>query len=60
MLSTVPEHGDSLVPSGKINRNKEEMQQPECVFAYNVSKKRGRYLRSNDISYSIANKLQMV
>ena len=39
MLSTVPEHGDSLVPSGKINRNKEEMQKPECVLAYNVTKK---------------------
>lgn len=38
-ISTLPEHNDQLVPSGKKNRNKEEVFKPESVMAYNKSKK---------------------
>ncbi|KAF2353273.1 PiggyBac transposable element-derived protein [Trinorchestia longiramus] len=39
MISTVPEHDGSLVPSGKTNRNGEELKKPQCVLDYNNAKK---------------------
>lgn len=39
MISTVPEHGDALMPCGKTNREGEEILKPECVLAYNKAKK---------------------
>ncbi|KAK8376085.1 hypothetical protein O3P69_008660 [Scylla paramamosain] len=38
-ISTLPEHSDQLVPSGKVNRRKEEVFKPESVMAYNKAKK---------------------
>ena len=37
MISTVPEHGGFLVPSGKLS--KKYLQKPECVLTYNKAKK---------------------
>ena len=39
MISSVPEHDGSLIPSGKTSRNGEEIQKPECVLDYNNAKK---------------------
>ncbi|KAF2346896.1 PiggyBac transposable element-derived protein [Trinorchestia longiramus] len=39
MISTVPEHDGSLIPSGKTNRNGEELKKPQCVLDYNNAKK---------------------
>lgn len=38
-LSTVPEQGGGLVPSGKKNRKGEEILKPESVIEYNKAKK---------------------
>ncbi|KAK3889738.1 hypothetical protein Pcinc_006303 [Petrolisthes cinctipes] len=38
-LSTVPEQGSDLVPSGKKNRKGEEILKPESVIGYNKAKK---------------------
>lgn len=38
-LSTVPEQGNDLVPSGKKNRKGEEIVKPESVIEYNKAKK---------------------
>ena len=38
-LSTVPEHGNGLLPSGKKNRKGEEIVKPESVIEYNKAKK---------------------
>ena len=38
-ISTVPEHGGNLVPSGKISRNREQVLKPEPVLSYNKAKK---------------------
>ena len=37
-ISTLPEHNDQLVPSGKKNRNKEDVFKPESVMAYKAKK----------------------
>ena len=39
MISTVPVHSATLVPSGKSNRNGEEILKPDCVLAYSNAKK---------------------
>ena len=39
MLSTVPEHGDSLIPSGKMNRNNEEIQKNNVFLHITLPKK---------------------
>ena len=39
MISTVPEHSGSLVPSGKKNKQKEDIFKPESVLAYNTAKR---------------------
>ncbi|KAF2346631.1 PiggyBac transposable element-derived protein [Trinorchestia longiramus] len=39
MISTVLEHDGSLVPSGKTNRNGEELKKPQCILDYNNAKK---------------------
>ncbi|KAF2365962.1 PiggyBac transposable element-derived protein [Trinorchestia longiramus] len=38
-LSTIPKHTDTLVPSGKKNRNGVEILKPGCVIDYNAAKK---------------------
>ena len=38
-ISTVPEHSDSLVASGKKNKQNEDILKPESVLAYNKAKK---------------------
>ncbi|XP_045119580.1 piggyBac transposable element-derived protein 4-like [Portunus trituberculatus] len=38
-ISTVSEHSDQLVPSGKVNRCREEVFKPQSVMAYNKAKK---------------------
>lgn len=37
-ISTLAEHSDQLVTSGKMNRRKEEVFKPERVLAYNKAK----------------------
>lgn len=39
MLSTVPEHMNELVATGKMNRKREEINKPQCILDYNNSKK---------------------
>ena len=39
MISIVPEHSSTLVPSVKSNRNGEEILKPDCVLTYNNAKK---------------------
>ena len=38
-VSTIPEHGSSLVPTGKKTRNGENIMKPPSVLAYNHAKK---------------------
>lgn len=39
ILSTVPEHDDKLIATGKLSRNGEEIKKPKCVMDYNKAKK---------------------
>jgi len=52
-LSTIPEHTDALVPSGKKNRNGVEILKPGCVIDYNAAKK-GVDISDQMTSYSTA------
>ena len=39
MLSTLPEHMDELVATGRKNKKEEEIRKPRCILDYNNSKK---------------------
>ncbi|KAK4324439.1 hypothetical protein Pmani_004925 [Petrolisthes manimaculis] len=38
-LSTVPEHDDTLIPTGKTTRNGEDITKPKSILDYNKTKK---------------------
>lgn len=58
LLSTVPEHSEQLIASGKVSENSTETKMPNCILDYQNAKKSIKYLNELSSYYIIRKKIK--